>query len=319
MNAPARAGAAALAALLAAAAAPVAHAAPDPGFTWAVRPAGPTGPSGRDYFVYTAAPGQKISDKVTVSNLGSRALTLRVYATDAFNTPDGSFALLTADRRATGVGTWIAFRAGTYRIKPGKRLQVPFTLTVPADATPGDHSGGVVTAITQQETSATGQRVNVDRRVAARVHVRVNGPLSPSVQIEELAASYSAPVAGTSDMTVAYRVRNTGNVRVTASARISAAGPFGWSQGRPVSRPIPELLPGNTYTFTEKLPGVAPVGPLRASVRLTLADPATGSALAVRPVTRTASSWGVPWLYLGLVVVLAGGVAVFAVRRRRKA
>ncbi|WP_018653807.1 WxL protein peptidoglycan domain-containing protein [Actinomadura flavalba] len=324
MKATVRAAAVALAALLAViTAGPPAHAEPAPGgggFTWAVRPAGPTGPSGRDYFVYTASPGQRVTDRVTVSNLGTKALTLRVYATDAFNTGDGSFALLTADRRPTGVGTWATFRAGSYRIKPGKRAHIPFTLTVPSDATPGDHSGGVVTAVTQQQTSATGQRVNVDRRVAARVYVRVNGPLTPSAQIDTLAADYSVPAAGTSGtMTVTYRVRNTGNTRVTAAARITADGPFGWGQGRPVSRPIPELLPGNAYTFTERLPGVAPAGPLKASVRLSLADPVSGAALPTRPVLRTASTFGAPWLLVGVVALVLGGLAFVVVRRRRSA
>ncbi|WP_067491566.1 WxL protein peptidoglycan domain-containing protein [Actinomadura hibisca] len=336
MNATVRTAAASLAAFLALAAGPpsalaeptpggsapgaAASSAPAPGkggFTWAVRPSGPTGPSGRDYFVYTASPGQRIKDRVTITNLGDKPLTLRVYATDAFNTADGAFALLTADRQATGVGTWAAFTAGTQTVKPGKRVQVPFTLTVPNDATPGDHSGGVVTAVTEQRTANGGQRVNVDRRVAARVHVRVNGPLTPSVQVDSLTTDYSAPAAGSGSMKVTYRVRNTGNVRVTASARITSAGPFGWTRGKAVSRPIPELLPGSSYTFTERVAGVVPAGPLTTSVRLSLADPATGGALPSRPVVRTASAWGVPWLGLGvLVLVVAGGVLLVCRRRR---
>ncbi|MFC9971647.1 WxL protein peptidoglycan domain-containing protein [Spirillospora sp. NPDC127200] len=332
MNATVRTAAAALAALLAVAAAPPVLADPAPstpaagaaapgkgGFTWAVRPSGPTGPSGRDYFVYTASPGQRIKDRVTITNLGDKPLTLRVYATDAFNTADGAFALLTADRQATGVGTWAAFDAGTQTVKPGERVQVPFTLTVPANATPGDHSGGIVTAVTEQRTSTGGQRVNVDRRVAARVHVRVNGPLTPSAQVDSLTADYSAPAAGAGSMKVTYRVRNTGNVRVTASARITTAGPFGWTRGKAVSRPIPELLPGNSYTFTERVAGVVPAGPLTSSVRLSLADPATGGALPSRPVVRTASAWGVPWLGLAALVLAMAGAVVLVRRHRRPA
>ncbi|MEU5884946.1 DUF916 domain-containing protein [Spirillospora sp. NPDC047279] len=293
-----------------------ATAAPEPskgGFTWAVQPSGPKGPTGRDHFVYSAAPGQKIEDTVGITNGGRSALTFKVYATDAFNTADGSFALLTAAQRPRDVGTWTTFKAATYEVKPGKRLDVPFTVTVPHDATPGDHSGGVIAAVTEQVPNARGQRVNVDRRVAARVYLRINGPLSPAVQIDDITTAHDTPTLGSGPLTVTYRVRNTGNVRVTAGARITAQGPVG-TLGKPVSRTIPELLPGAGYTFTERIPGVAPAGRLTASVKLTPADPGNGSPL--RPTTRAASTWAVPWLPLAATVLLI--VAAIALLRRRK-
>ncbi|SEG76200.1 protein of unknown function [Thermomonospora echinospora] len=307
--------------LTAAALAPVpaaAHGAPAaPGaddLTWAVRPSGPTGPSGRDYFVYTASPGQTIKDKVSISNLSGRTLTFRVYATDAFNTADGAFTLLTADRAPTGIGTWLKFGGGFHSVKAGKTVQVPFTLTVPHDATPGDHGGGIIASITQQQTTARGQRVNVDRRVAARVYLRAQGPVTPSLQISELRTGYSAPVLGGGRMKVTYTVRNTGNIRVTALARIGVQGPFGVPLGGRASRRIPELLPGNSYTFTEQVGGIAPAGRLTASVRLSLTDPQNGTPLAARPVARRSSLWNVPWLPISVVLVIA---AALVVRRRR--
>jgi hypothetical protein len=323
------AGGAALAAVLLTAPPPVAAAAipagatagatagaPDPGgMTWAVRPAGPQGPSGRDYFVYSVSPGQAISDKVSISNLSDRAQTFRVYATDAFNTADGSFTLLTADKTATGLGTWVTFEEGTYRIKAGKTVQVPFRLKVPHDATPGDHSGGVVASLTQQQTTARGQRVNVDRRVAARVYLRASGPLTPALQVSALRTGYDAPLLGSGRMNVTYTVRNTGNVRVTALARIGAQGPFGMALGKRVPRRIPELLPGNSYTFTERIGGVLPAGRLTTSVRLSPTDPQTGRPLAARSITRRASLWHVPWLLAGGVLVLVAGF-LYARRRR---
>jgi hypothetical protein len=315
------AGGAALTAVLLttppAAAAAVPDGALDPGgMTWAVRPAGPKGPSGRDYFVYSVSPGQTINDKVSVSNLSDRAQTFRVYATDAFNTADGSFTLLTADKTATGLGRWVTFREGAYRIKAGRTIQVPFTLKVPHDATPGDHGGGIIASLTQQQTTAQGQRVNVDRRVAARVYLRADGPVAPALQVSALRTGYDAPLAGSGRMNVTYTVRNTGNVRVTALARIGAQGPLGLALGKQVSRRIPELLPGNSYTFTERIAGVVPAGRLTTSVRLSPTYPQTGRPVAARPVIRRTSLWHVPWLVAGGAVVLAAG---FLYARRRRA
>ena len=102
---------------------------------------------------------------------------------------------------------------------------MPFTLTVPSDATPGDHTGGVLAAVTEQRTTTNGQRVNVDRRIAARVYLRVNGPLTSSLQIDRLSAAHDGPIVGNGTVTVTYRVRNTGNVRLRATAHVSARNP----------------------------------------------------------------------------------------------
>ncbi|MFV2173017.1 WxL protein peptidoglycan domain-containing protein [Actinomadura sp. LOL_016] len=324
------AGAATLAAALLAAPAPPASAAtaaavpaataataPGPaGVTWAVRPAGPKGPNGRDYFVYSVSPGQTVTDKVTVTNLSNAAQTFGVYATDAFNTADGSFALLTAAQRPTGVGTWIDFGKNAYRVEPGKAVDIPFTLTVPHDATPGDHGGGIVASVTRPETASGGRTVNVDRRVAARVYLRAAGPLRPTLQISELRTGYASEPLGAGRMDVTYTVRNTGNVRVAALARVSAQGPFGVALGEPVERRVPELLPGGSYTFRERVGGVAPAGRLTASVLLSATDPRSGAPVAARPIVRRASLWHVPW---AAAVVLAAAAAFVVARRRRAA
>lgn len=294
-------------------------AAPSPGggLTWSVKPAGVKGQSRRDYFVYTLSPGQRVRDKVVITNLSDRALTFRVYATDAFNTADGSFALLTADRQASDIGTWVSIAgAPTRTVEPGRSVRVPFTLAVPSGATPGDHSGGLIAAVTEQTTGAQGQRVNVDRRVAARIYTRVNGALSSSLQIDALKVAPARPIAGTGDVEVTYRIRNAGNTRLRADVRIGVTGPFGLGLGRPASRQVPELLPGNSYTFTDRVRGVFPAGPLTASLRLTPVDPMEADPSAARPTVRTTGWWATPWAVLAAVVV-AVAAAVHLHRRRR--
>ncbi|MFD0684304.1 WxL protein peptidoglycan domain-containing protein [Actinomadura fibrosa] len=294
-------------------------AAPVPGgFSWSVKPAGARGQSRRDFFVYALTPGQRVRDKVVVTNTGDRPLTFRVYATDAFNTADGSFALYAAGRPATDVGTWIAIAgAPTRTVRPGRSAELPFTLTVPSGATPGDHAGGVIAAVTEQTTGAQGQRVNIDRRIAARVYARVDGALTSSLQVEALDAAPGRPPLGRGDVNVTYRIRNTGNVRLTAAARVGVTGPFGAGLGRPVTRRVPELLPGNAYTFTDRVRGVYPAGPLTATLRLTPAA-AEDDAAAARPTVRTTGWWATPWAPVAAAVLAAVAIA-YLVRRRRKA
>lgn len=66
---------------------------------------------------------------------------------------------------------------------------LPLTITVPADATPGDHSGAVVAAST---TSGGSEAANVqlEQRVAVRVYLRVAGESAPGLTLSDVVASY---------------------------------------------------------------------------------------------------------------------------------
>ncbi|MER5705031.1 DUF916 domain-containing protein [Micromonospora sp. NPDC002296] len=282
--------------------------APGPAATrWAVQPSGPKGPTGRNYFVYDLAPGSTLTDHVGVSNLSNRPLTFQVYGTDAYTTADGAFALLPADRAATDVGSWISFERRSWTVPPGKRADLPFRLSVPANATPGDHAGGVIAAIAQARTTADGQQVRVDQRLAARVYLRVAGEVRPAATIESVRVSYDNPVnpAGGGDAVVSYRLRNTGNVRLGGTGTVTLDGPLGWRLARTAPVDLPELLPGAVFTVTERVTGVPPA--LRLTAEVDLAPTTVDTALP--PVLRTATTWAPPWLLLAGLAVLAGWLA----------
>ncbi|MDG4775083.1 DUF916 domain-containing protein [Solwaraspora sp. WMMD792] len=289
--------------------------APADAVTWAVQPSSVDGPTGRNYFVYDLAPGAEITDHVAVRNLGDQDRTFTVYGTDGFLTDDGAFALLPADEPATDVGTWIHFDQREYAVPAGERLDIPFRLTVPANATPGDHAGGVIGSIAQLRTDASGQQVNVDQRVAARVYLRVDGPVRPAVNVESMSISYDDPVnpLGDGDVEVTYQVRNTGNIRVGGTGAVLLDGPLGWELARTDPVDLPELLPGSTFTVTERITGVPPA--LRLTATVDLAPTTVDEALP--PVTRTAGVWAPPWLLLAAIAVLAGWFGVRRWRTRR--
>lgn len=285
--------------------------------TWAVQPSSPDGPTGRNYFVHDLAPGAEITDFVGISNLGDTDRTFSVYGTDGFLTDDGAFALLPADQPATDVGTWVHFDQREYTVPAGERLDIPFRLAVPANATPGDHVGGVIGSLTAVGTDASGQQINVDQRVAARIYLRVDGPVRAAIGVESMSIEYDNPLnpLGDGDATVTYQVRNTGNIRIGGTAAVLLDGPFGWGLARTDLIDLPELLPGSVFTVTERITGVPPA--LRLTGTVDLAPVTVDEALP--PVTRTASVWAPPWLLLAALAVLAGWLAVRRWRSRRRA
>ncbi|MFG2044613.1 WxL protein peptidoglycan domain-containing protein [Dactylosporangium sp. NPDC048998] len=273
---------------------------------WAVGPAPSASGEARSTIDYTLPPETEITDRVAISNLGTEALTLAVYATDAFTTPEGSFTLLTADQRPVDLGSWISFESPTVTIAPGTTVQVPFRMALPKDATPGDHAAGIV-ASRQVSGSADGNtRLAVDQRVGTRVYVRVNGALNPALSITKLSVDYGAAMYPfrNRDATVTYTVHNRGNIRLGGTGTISLLAPFGarMAKSQPVS--IPPLLPGESFTATATIGGALPAGRVTARMDLDGVNPPGVVPLDTPHQRETATTWAVPWLLAVAVVVL---------------
>jgi hypothetical protein len=289
--------------------------------SWAVRPAGADGkPDTRTHFTYTLADGQRqVSDKAVVANLGKAPLTLTVYGADAFTNSTGAFDLRASAGPRNDVGAWLKPDNPTLTIPPASTAVVPFTLTIPASATPGDHAGGLVVSLTTPGTSG-GQQVNIETRVAVRVYVRVPGDLQPQLAVGSVAASYrgvNSPF-GKGTVTATYTVTNPGNVRLQAHPTVTVTDAFGDVLGSAKPADLPEVLPGQTATFTTTLARVFPAGPLTVKVSLTPFADAQQPVKSVPVVSGNGYLWAIPWSLLAvLVVVVVLLVALWLFRRRR--
>jgi hypothetical protein len=289
--------------------------------TWGVAPSSRKGPDGRGAFTYKLDPGAELTDHAGISNYSDGPITVDVYASDAFTTASGGFDLLPAAQKPTDVGTWVVFEPRYRRLViPSKsRVDVPFRLTVPRNATPGDHAGGIVASIAEPGTDSGGNRVRVDRRVGARVYLRVTGELAPAFTVERLDAGYDGTLnpfaAGT--VTATYRVRNTGNVRLTGTPRLEVAGPFGLGRRSATAAALPEILPGGEYTATVHVRGAAPL--FRLGVDLGLSPVPVNASAPATAATGHAAVWAWPWPQGALLLLCAGAVWFVLYRRRATA
>ncbi|BDV32225.1 DUF916 domain-containing protein [Microbacterium terricola] len=277
-------------------------------------PADDSGADGRSRFTYAADPGQHIEDFYEVRNTGTVEQELTVFATDAFNNDDGGFALLDTEATPTDAGSWITVggkKQVTVTLPAGGSKVLPVDLTVPADASPGDHAAGIVVST----VSPDGQ-VLVDRRVGSRLYVRVAGDLQPLLTITGMSPSYSPtinPFDGTT--TVTYTVENAGNVALSASAVTGVRTFFGLETGQLVRTEVEEMLPGSTRALTVTVPGVGQWGYLNPYVRMI--GKADGFIEApIQETRRDVVMIVVPWTILAVIVL---GVAIWLfVRWRRR-
>lgn len=275
---------------------------------------------GRSRFTYDAVPGQQVSDCYLVKNTGTVAQQVTVYATDAFNTEAGDFALLDASAAPTDTGSWVSLEDGSARMQfelaAGASRPVRFTLTVPADAGPGDHAGGLI--VSAQTPS---DQILVDRRVGTRMYVRVPGDLQSLLNITGMTATYTPtlnPLDGTADVTLT--VTNQGNVALAPTLVLSTKSFFGTELTERRLENLDELLPGASHTVTYSLGPVGQFVYVNAAASLYSRGDQTGTTSAVPDapqVDRDAGMWAVPWILVGILVLAALAVLVGRWRRRR--
>jgi hypothetical protein len=234
-------------------------------------------------------PGAVLQDTVAVTNPGGRPLTVRLRGADADNTGTGALSLRA---KSTDTGAWITFARREVKIPARTRAEVPFTVTVPADATPGDHPGAVV-------ASANGRDSGVS------VHLRVSGPTLSALTVERVRVGGGR---------ISYDLVNRGNTVLTPRLAVRADGVLGRAlDRRPRTLPV-ELLPGRRVTLSEPWKNA----PALDSVRVRLTVTAGGGAHD----EATATKRFVPWAAVAgtcAVILAAGGAAFWLVRRRRHA
>lgn len=285
--------------------------------TWSVRTDSNGFGKERTSYTYAVDPGQSVSDALVITNHGTAPLTLAVYAADGYTGAGGQLDLLTPAESSTGIGAWTHVSAATVAVAPNESTVVPFSLSVPAAATPGDYVGGIVTSL----GSSADQGISVDRRLGIRIGLRVSGALAPSLAIENPRVTWGGTWSlGTGAATLRYTLHNTGNTTMGAQQSASIAGPFGWfATDAGDLAPEVQILPGETRDVQVTVPGIAGMLVLLGSATVTpIVVDASGSTTGLTPVTAQAVGLAVPWLLL-IIVLLAVGLVVAALWWRRRA
>ncbi|WP_373032439.1 hypothetical protein [Streptomyces sp. NRRL B-2790] len=230
---------------------------------WSVTPSGGERPS----FYAEGPPGTVLQDTVSVTNPGRAPV----------------------DVHLSGTGVRIAFAERGVRIPARTRADVPFTVSVPAGAEPGDRSGTIVAR------DADGRTRSVPLRL------RVGGPALAALTVEQVAVHGDR---------ITYELVNRGTTVLVPRLAVRADGVFGRVLDRaPRTLPV-RLRPSARLRLTEPWPD----RPALDAVDLRLTVTARGAA----PDTAGAQVRFVPWGAVagGAGAVLAGAGAVFVVRRR---
>jgi hypothetical protein len=285
--------------------------------TFGVQASSRTKPDTRPHFAYTAVPGGQIVDYLAISNYSDAPVSLRVYAGDAFTNADGGFDLTPSQQQPRDLGKWVSVGNPRVTLAARTRAILPFRLAVPANASPGDHTGGIIASLSTTSRGKSGDVVTVEHRLAERIYLRVPGALRPSLIVQRLSASYRGTTnpAGRGEAVLSYRITNDGNLRLGASVTADASNVFG-SRAAGTAQSIPELLPGSSITLTSTAAGVIPALRGIAHVRVTPVRLGAASDPSASPAEGAKGFWTIPVSLLVIIVML---VVTAVVLRRRAA
>lgn len=299
---------------------------------WSVAPAVSVVGEERVNVVHELEPGETIVDAVVVTNAGADELHLDVVAADALTSGDGRLELATEEQGSRDVGTWIAPGAGTLSIPAGESVRMPFTITVPNDAIPGDHAGALLTI----RRAAAAEGVSVDMRYATRVTVRVPGELRPQMSAGGLGIDVQTGFWPWEQgkATIRYEIGNEGNTALRATQFAAIESIAGLSRAEILSAPdgvtglrdISELLPGSRIDVVAELPLETSALPLWSArvelapgiVRAGAADDSSRAALERITVQGETWAWAPGWWVLlgGAVLIVVAAVLNIRLIRR---
>jgi hypothetical protein len=271
----------------------------------------------RPYFVYTLAPGATIQDTGVLENDTNKTVSFDLYPADATDV-DGAFAIMGRSATRKDVGAWVTLPGKSIKVPAKSKKVISLTLTVPANATPGDHAGGVVALGQQIEKGRAGGQVQIGARygVGVRIYLRVAGPAHAGLTVTNFHLAtpkgLTGALFGPAKASVTYSVENTGNLRLSPSSDVSVS-----TRAKSIREPriaLGEMLPGSKITKTVKVDGLrwsSLLGVVHAKVSITAQGaPATTSSI---------TAYTLPWLSLLILVALIVFCIVFRrIRRARK-
>lgn len=298
--------------------APPAFADADDAVSWSVQPADESGPDGRSWIELTLDPGEEVTEHLALRNLSKIPVTFAIRAADGYLTATGRFNMLPSDKESVAAGTWVE-NPESVEVAAGETEIVAFTVSVPDNATPGDHPAGIAASVETVGPSGDGTTVSIESRVGFPIMTRVNGKLSPSLNVDPVSTQYNLSwnPFQPGQVVAVYELANDGNVRMQASPVVEAQGRT--PAADPDARPL-ELLPGETREVTASIPGIWPLFFTQVQVRI---DPMLvtpeGEPQAASPIVAEIGVWTIPVpQLLVLVGVMLLIVALLVGRRRSK-
>lgn len=272
----------------------------------------------------TIAPGNSEKTTITASNPTSQPINANVVVNDFEAAADETGqprVIFETDKTAPGNSfKSLVGDLGTVDIPSGGKVDIPVTVTVPDNASPGGYYG----AIRLEPTAEADKNINLSASVGTLFLVTVPGDLTESLELVEFATarddSTSRFFINGSEIQVVTRLKNTGNIHVKPFGRVQVAD----SKGNVIEQyefnntePKANVLPNSTRKFTDTLTNNYSLGKYTVTANL-------GYGSAGNLITTKNTFWVIPvWFIVVavalLLVIIVGAFLIYRkLRQNRK-
>lgn len=220
--------------------------------------------------IYSASPGETITQVLTIYNPNKTTANIRVaaYLSDMNMSEVGEISYPPAGTVTESLAAWTTFSPSEVTLASESSAQVRYTIKVPANATPGTH-WAMLMFEGQDPNPQPGQTLTAFRmRVAHTMYVNVQ----PTKFHGEIVGIFeNPPKVDTDSYDLGVQYSNSGNVATGVKGRIELRD----SKGELVATlpiPLTLALPGRTILLKASWGGPVPKGQYSALVVLRDSD-----------------------------------------------
>lgn len=247
--------------------------------------------------------GTTADNKITVINDGTTELTFLVYSRPYSlqnEQYDPNFERITAN---TDVYQWIRFAQTSFTLAAGDRMDIPYTMQVPATAAPGGHYG--VIFVETQPPAGSGDSVVRKKRVGSLILANVDGALIHKGQVVSTNVNFWQT---TPPLVASSRVQNTGNTDFQATALLTISDLFGSVKYRATQDYT--VYPGTIRLISSSWKDAPWFGLFKAKQTMTVLDTTTDQTRYILMMPR--------WLPVTLLAAVVVGAGYEIVRRKHR-
>lgn len=259
----------------------------------------------------TVNPGQVVHTQISIRDIASGPLVVDGQANDFVAAgEDGTPKILlnSKEKDPYSLKDWVS-PLSEMLLQPKQIKNLPITLSVPKNASPGGHYG--VIRFTATPPDLKGQGVSLSASLGSLVLLTVRGDIKDSLSVAEFSVNKDGGKPGhlfeSTPLNLVEKIKNTGNVHEEPTGMITIKDMFGHTVAAAgVNESLRNVLPGSTRMFSEPL-GKSALGSHRLFGRYTASMKLTYGPRKTVLVSSIAF-WVIPYkLIIGIIIVLIGG------------
>jgi hypothetical protein len=263
------------------------------------------------WLMYKLDLGQGKSDSIRVLNNKDETVVVKLYASDATTTIDGSFTLLTEEAIKKDVGSWVKLAVDEVEIAPKSEKIIPFTINIPKNADVGDHMGGIVMREMETDESANipGMGVRIITCVGVRIYETVPGEVKKIFDVTRFdwrfepsgKASWIKNFLDINKKTIFFTgIKNKGNVRISPKITIDIKDIFGRTVAHLPDQEAGVIFPGEEVKEAAVTWEDMPIfGRYKVLMTANFFEDGVGHG------SREVIIWAIPYRIIFLLVILA--------------